>query len=420
MGSLRSGQGRNDMKILFLTDNFPPETNAPASRTYEHARVWASLGHEVTVITCAPNFPTGIVFEGYKNNWLTREKIDGIDVIRVKTYITANVGFIKRTLDYMSFMLMGTLVGFFVSRPTIVIATSPQFFTAIAGWLVAFARRRPFVFELRDIWPASLSAVGIKQPAAIIYILEKIELFLYRRASLIVSVTPSFREDLVRRGVDGSKIKTVLNGVVLKNFSYSKKAADAARKQFGLGERFIVGYVGTHGLAHSLSNVLDCAELIREYEDIAFVFIGEGAEKEKLELEISSRQMVNVMSFPGQPKSDMPAILSMLDISLVSLRDTKLFDQAIPSKIFENMGVGVPMIVSVPEGEATQLVLGDGAGLSCEPDNPIALANAILKLYNNRKLRRKIGAASLAAGKKYDREILAKKMLRLLEVVSDR
>jgi colanic acid biosynthesis glycosyl transferase WcaI len=407
------------MRILFLTDNFLPETNAPASRTYEHANVWVGLGHQVTVITCAPNFPTGKVFEGYKNNWFTREKINGIDVIRVKTYITANAGFAKRTLDFMSFMLMGALAGLFVTRPTVVVATSPQFFTAIAGWFVAFVRRRPFVFELRDIWPASLSAVGLKQPRAALYLLEKIELFLYRRASLIVSVTHSFKEDLVSRGIDGNKIKTILNGIVLRNFSSVKTKREKARKRFGLEEKFLVGYIGTHGLAHSLGNILECAELLRDYHDIAFVFIGEGAEKEKLETEIAKRKLDNVFSFPGQPKSDMPAILSMLDISLVSLRDSKLFEQVIPSKIFESMGAGVPMLVSVPEGEATQLVVRDGAGLSCEPDNPKSLAASVLRLHKDEKLHSKISAASLAAGKKYDREFLAKKMLTLLEEVSN-
>ena len=407
------------MRILFLTDNFPPETNAPASRTYEHANVWVSLGHQVTVITCAPNFPSGKVFDGYKNNWLTREKINGIDVIRVKTYITANAGFLKRTLDFMSFMLMGALAGLLVTRPTVVVATSPQFFTAVAGWFVAFARRRPFVFELRDIWPASLSAVGLRQPKAVLYVLEKIELFLYRRASLIVSVTHSFKEDLVGRGIDGNKIKTILNGIVLKNFSSAKSDAEMARKRFGVEGRFVVGYIGTHGMAHSLSNILECAELLKDYHDISFVFIGEGAEKEKLETEIARRKLVNVSSFPGQPKSDMPAILSMLDISLVSLRDTKLFEQVIPSKIFESMGVGVPLVVSVPEGEATQLVVGDGAGLSCEPDNPKALADSVLRLHEDKKLYSKVSAASLASGKKYDREALAKKMLSMLEEVSN-
>ena len=407
------------MRILFLTDNFFPETNAPASRTHEHARVWVEMGHEVTVITCAPNFPNGKIFDGYKNSWFTHEIVDGIQVIRVKTYIAANVGFVKRTLDFMSFMFMSALVGFFVKRPAVVVATSPQFFTAIAGWLVALARLRPFVFELRDIWPASLSAVGMKQAKVVLFLLEKVELFLYRRASLIVSVTHSFKEDLVSRGVDGNKIRTITNGIILKSFSSAKSDAEMARKRFGLEERFVVGYIGTHGLAHSLGNILECAELLRDYRDIAFVFIGEGAEKEELESQIKIRKLSNVASFPGQPKSDIPPIISMLDISLVSLRDSKLFEQVIPSKIFESMGAGVPMIVSVPKGEATQLVVGDGAGLSCQPDNPKALANAVLKLYKDKKLYSELSAASLAAGKKYDREALAKKMLGLLEEVSN-
>ena len=403
------------MHILFLTDNFPPETNAPASRTYEHARVWVAHGHEVTVITGAPNFPVGRVYDGYKNNWLSREKIDGINIIRIKTFITANEGFALRSLDFMSFMISGAIAGLFVKKPSVVVATSPQFFTAIAGWFVAFVRRRPFVFELRDIWPASLAAVGMKQKKLIISISEKIELFLYRQASLIVSVTHSFKEDLIGRNIDGSKIEVVLNGVDLGNFTVKNQDRSEWRNRFGLGEKFVIGYVGTHGMAHGLGSILECAKELRDEENIAFVFIGEGAEKAKLESDITKLELKNVFSFPGQPKAHMPNILSMLDVSLVSLRDTELFKQVIPSKIFESMGAGLPMIISVPEGEATRIVTGDGAGLTCPPENPMALARLVLKLYQEDEFRAQLGVKSFAASKNYDREVQAKNMMALLE-----
>ena len=165
------------MHILFLTDNFPPEGNAPASRTFEHARVWVRLGHKVTVITCAPNFPDGKVFDGYSNDWLNRETMEGIDVIRVKTYITANEGFVKRILDFMSFMVSGFFAGLFVKKPDVVVATSPQFFTAVSVWAVSAFKRKPFVFELRDVWPASITAVGAMKKSLVIRLLEKLEIF---------------------------------------------------------------------------------------------------------------------------------------------------------------------------------------------------------------------------------------------------
>lgn len=139
------------MRILFLTDNFPPEGNAPATRTCEHVIRWVTDGHDVTVITGAPNFPEGVVFEGYKNRWYSRESVDGINVVRVKTYITANEGFTKRILDYMSYMVTGCVAGLSHKKPDVIVATSPQFFNAVGGWVLAALRREPYIFELRDI-----------------------------------------------------------------------------------------------------------------------------------------------------------------------------------------------------------------------------------------------------------------------------
>ena len=149
------------MKILFLTENFPPETNAAANRVYERATFWAAWGHDVTVITSAPNFPKGVLHDGYENKWYQTETLGGIKVVRVKTYITANAGILLRTLDFLSFMVTGFFASLAQKRPDIVVATSPQFFTAIAGWLVGVFRRRPFVLELGDIWPASIVAVVV-------------------------------------------------------------------------------------------------------------------------------------------------------------------------------------------------------------------------------------------------------------------
>jgi len=169
-----------------------------------------ALGHEVTVITGAPNFPEGVVFEGYKNRWYQREVMKGIAVVRVKTYITANEGFSKRILDYISFGVAGAIAGLFQKRPDVIVSTSPQFFCACGGWLLSVLRWKPWVFELRDIWPASITAVGAMEKNTVIRFLEKLEMFLYRRADRIVSVTNSFKNELIERGIEGDKIDVVV------------------------------------------------------------------------------------------------------------------------------------------------------------------------------------------------------------------
>ena len=171
------------MRILFVTENFPPETNAAATRVYERACFWADWGHDVTVVTTAPNFPQGRLYEGYRNRWHQTERMDGIEVVRVKTFIAPNRGTLWRMLDFLSFMVTGWAAGLVQPRPDVVAATSPQFFTAVAGWLVAMFRRVPFVFELGDIWTASIVAVGALSQCAALRLMERLELFLSRRAS---------------------------------------------------------------------------------------------------------------------------------------------------------------------------------------------------------------------------------------------
>jgi glycosyltransferase involved in cell wall biosynthesis len=327
------------MKILFLSDNFPPEVNAPASRTYEHAKRWLESGAAVTVITCAPNFPSGIVHESYRNEWRTVEYIDGIRVVRVKTYITGNQGFLRRILDYVSFMSSALFFGLFEKRPDIVVGTSPQFFAAVGAWLLSVAKWRPFVFELRDLWPASIVTVGVMQKGFAIRMLEKLELFLYRRADAIISVTESIKDDMVGRGIDGDKIHVVRNGVDLTRFQPKPKSLEMAR-QMGVDGKFVVAYLGTHGMAHALENVLHAAELLMDETEIAFLFVGDGAEKESLVGSARERGLTNVIFHGLVPKSSMPDLWSICDVALVHLKDDPLFSTVIPSKIFEAMGMG--------------------------------------------------------------------------------
>lgn len=404
------------MKILFLSDNFPPEGNAPATRLYEHAVRWVRAGHSVTVVTCAPNFPEGKLYAGYRNAWRQVEMVDGIRVVRVKTYITANEGFLRRTLDYMSFMVMGFWAGLFERRPDVVVATSPQFFCAVGGWLLSVFKWKPFVFELRDLWPASIVAVGAMERSVLIRLLERVELFLYRQASAIVSVTESFREDLVARGIPRDKIDVVINGVDLERYAPRSRDIELA-DEFGLGGKFVAGYIGTHGLAHALPSVLEAAALLRDRDDIAFFFAGSGADRARVERLVSERGLSNVRLIPRQPKKRMPALWSLCDLAVVPLRDDPVFATVIPSKIFEAMGMGVPILMSLPDGEATGIVRKTGAGLCVPPENPAALADAIAALADDPARMAGLRAAAVGAAPGYSRETQAARMIKVLEAL---
>lgn len=404
------------MHILFLSDNFPPEVNAPASRTHEHCRQWVQAGHEVTVITCAPNFPRGRVFDGYRNRLWQYEHIDGIRVIRVWTYITANEGFARRVLDYLSFMVAGTLAALFVRRVDVVVGTSPQFFTAVAAWFVAAVKRRPFVFELRDLWPESIKAVGAMGNSLVIRLLEKLELFLYRRATRIVSVTHSFRENLRRRGIDPDKIDVITNGVDIHRFTPRGKDA-ALCDALGLGDRFVAGYVGTHGMAHSLETLLDAAALLRSEpggDRYRFLFLGDGARKQALQARARELVLNNVVFCDSVPKSEVAKYWALLDVSIIHLRRTELFTTVIPSKLFESMGMGLPVLHGVM-GESADIVRREQAGEVFEPENARDLVRALRRLGDDPTHYRQLRANALAAASRYDRSALAMRMLKILE-----
>jgi len=401
------------MKILFLSDNFPPEGNAPATRLWEHATRWVKAGHEVTVITCAPNFPEGELFEGYRNRWRQVEDVDGIRVVRVKTYITANEGFLKRTLDYMSFMLMGFVMGLFERRPDVVVATSPQFFCAVGGWALSVAKWRPFVFELRDLWPASIMAVGAMKKSLTIRVLEKIELFLYRRAAAIVSVTNSFRKDLISRGVEPGKIHVVRNGVDLER--YRPMEPDGALvRQYDLQDSFVVGYLGTHGMAHALDRVLEAVQSLLPNEHIVFFFAGSGAERGRVERIVEEKALTNVRLIPRQPKEMMPALWSLCDLTVVPLRDNPVFGTVIPSKIFEAMGMGVPILMSLPEGEATGIIEETGTGVCVPPESPKEMAKSIVHLAGSTKEIERLKQNCVQAAQEFSRDKTAAQMLQVL------
>ena len=398
------------MKILFLTDNFPPETNAPASRTYEHAIRWVRAGHEVVVITGAPNFPEGKVFSGYRNSLYSATTMDGIHVIRVWTFISANAGFVKRTLDYVSFGVASSVAGIFIRKPDVIVGTSPQFFTAMAACFLGLIKRKPFVFELRDLWPDSIQAVGAMNDSILIRFLRRLEYFMYHRAAKIVSVTHSFREVLTKNGVAAEKIVVVPNGVDTTQFEPGPKPQNLVA-QWKLEGKFVAAYVGTIGLAHGLEALLESARKLRHREDIAFVLVGTGAEASRLKEACLAEGLENVRFVGAVDKRTVIEYWKLADVALVLLRDTPLFQHVIPSKMFEAMGMERPIILGV-RGESAAILAKAGAGICVAPESADQIASAILTLRDNPDIvQRHAQQGGSFVRAHYNRDALARAML---------
>lgn len=404
------------MKILFLTDNFYPEVNAPASRTYEHAREWVKAGHEVTVITCVPNFPKGKVFDGYKNKLWQKEVIDGIEVIRVWSYIAANKGFVRRTLDFISFSVTSFLAGLFV-KADVIVATSPQFFTALSGRTLSFWKRVPWIMEVRDLWPESIKTVGAMKDNLFIRYFEWEEMRCYRSAKTIVVVTDSFKRTLTARGIDEAKIKVVKNGVDKEMFKPVPKD-EALIGELGLEGKKIIGYIGTHGMAHKLDFILDCARNMQGRNDFHFLFIGAGAEREALLAKKEREGITNVTMLDSVPKDQVVRYISILDLSLINLRKSELFKTVIPSKMFENAGMQIPIIMGV-QGEAQEMLEEYGAGLCFEPENEADFNAKLQQLLSDPDLYERCRTGGAEMSRDYDRKALADKMLEcMMDTVS--
>lgn len=396
------------MKILFLTDNFYPEVNAPASRTYEHAKEWVKEGHEVTVITCVPNFPKGKVFDGYRNRLWQKEIIDGIEVIRVWSYIAANKGFVRRTLDFISFSVTSFFAGLFV-KADIIVATSPQFFTALSGRTLSFWKRVPWIMEVRDLWPESIKTVGAMKDNLFIRYFEWEEMRCYRSAKTIVVVTDSFKRTLTERGIEADKIKVVKNGVDKELFKPVPKD-DALIKELGLEGKKVIGYIGTHGMAHKLDFILDCAKHMQAKNDCHFLFIGSGAERESLLAKKDSEGIANVTMLDSVPKDQVGRYISILDLSLINLRKSDLFKTVIPSKIFENAAMQIPIIMGV-EGEAQEIVEKYEAGICFDPENEDDFVAKLDHILSDPQLYARCRKGGEALAMDFDRKVLASKML---------
>lgn len=402
------------MNILFLSHYFPPEVNAPATRTYEHCKRWVARGHKVTVVTCAPNCPSGVVYEGYKNSLRTVEQIDGVTVIRVATWLAPNKGFIKRILNYVSYMVNAVVQSVFMRKVDVVVATSPQFFCGWAGVLLHWLRRWPFILEIRDIWPESIVTVGAMKKSRVITFLEKLEMIMYHAADHIVTVGDGYKNNISKKGITPGKLSVVINGVDLTRFKQVDNTT-AVKKQYHSENRFICSYIGTVGMAHGLEVMLDAAEQYQKKgrDDIMLWIVGDGAHREKLESDATRRGLTNTVFTGRLPKEEMPAIIAASDACLVHLNGTELFGSVIPSKIFELMAMDVPIIMGV-RGQALEFVLEAGAGVAMEPDSVTSLMDGIETVRTQGKTAFS-GRAYVA--EHFNRDSLADRMLDIVKNV---
>lgn len=384
-------EGTNDsVSILFLTQRFPPEPGAAPTRVSELCSRWNDAGHDVTVLTSAPDHPDGKIHDGYTNDWVERETTKNTSVINIKTIPAPTGNLSRRALKFVWFMFMSFLVGIRLEKHDIVIATSPQPLAGVSGWLIARVKRSGFVFEVRDLWPESITSLT-EASETLLKPLEWTIDYVYRRADRIVIVSQAFENDLIEAGVDPADIWFHPNGITPDFFNRSPEEFEIDTElQNKLSDRFVISYVGTIGRAHRLSVVLNAAEKLADTSDVLFLIVGHGAEANSLQEAARERELSNVQFAGYRPKEEVPDFLALSDVALVHLRDIELFRTVIPSKMFEAMGAGVPIALGV-EGEANRILEQSQAGLSFEPESADELVEVITRLHNDSELRKRLG-----------------------------
>jgi len=411
------------MKILYVSQYFPPEMGAPAARVSELARHWVRSGHRVTVLTGFPNHPTGVIPPDYRRKFrqlVCQERVGDIRVVRTWLLPFPNRKAHERILNYLSFCLSASLTGSFLTEPDVIIASTPQLFVGLSGWWLGRMRRAPFILEVRDLWPDSITASGMGREGSMpIRVLRTVAGFLYRSCDHAVVVTPAFREDLISKwAMPSEKISIVENGVETDLFT-PDGGGDTAKRALGIQGRFVVSYIGTFGLAHGLSTVLQgAAQLQASLPEIVFLFVGEGADKKKLVSLAHDKGLLNVLFLPQQPREKIPSVIRASDVCLVPLKKADVFKTVIPTKMLEFMACGRPVVLGLV-GQARKVVDQAQAGVFVEPENHVALVQAIIQLYRDSALRETLGRN----GRNYiiehlSREQTAKQYTAVLEKVA--
>jgi glycosyltransferase involved in cell wall biosynthesis len=402
------------LRIAYVCHYFAPEPAAPAARVYELSRAWVRAGHQVTVVTAFPNHPTGEIPLAYRGKLAATEWLHGIRVLRNWLYAVPNRGVGKRGLNHLSFMATSVLLGVPRLGPVdMVLASSPTLFSAVSAWIMARLRRVPFVLEVRDLWPEAFVEMGVMRDGPAFRALVRLARFLYRRAARVVVVTEGFADRLAAQGVPRAKLAVIPNGADVDLFSPMSNG-HATRAALGLDGQFVVAYVGSHGLSHGLGAVLDAAA---RQPYVTYLLVGDGADRDRLVAERDRRGLANVRMIPSLPKGNVPGLYAAADVCLVPLRDIPIFETFVPSKLFEALAAGCPVVGAV-RGEARAILVRSGGALLAEPEDGSSIAAAVDSLHANPALGSELGRRGRAfVQEHYDRNVLAARYLGLLNEV---
>lgn len=381
------------MNILLLSQYFPPEAGSAAAKIAEMAHYLNSRGHQVSVVSQVPCYPAGVVYPGYEGAWFRRELQDGVRIIRTWSYASPERSkFKSRFLNYASFMgtaLAGILAG---PRPDVMLVYSPPLLLGLTATLAGKTWGCPFVFWVNDLWPRAALHLGFMQEDSLYRAACALERFVYRHAGRVFVYSQRMLEEVVADGADRAKIEYHPLWIDTEVFHPDPVGAAAVRRQYGWGDKFVILYGGNIGLAQGLDVFVEAARLLREHPDVHFVIVGSGVEKENLEKLVRDYGLTNFEFIGHQPKDEVLAYFSAADLLFAHLKAAPHRVGTVPEKILAYMACGRPVLMAAQEGAAADVIQEHVCGVATPPDNPVALSQVILSLYQRRDELDKMGA----------------------------
>jgi len=404
------------MRILILSYFYAPE---PIPKPHELAVGLAQRGHEVSVITSIPSYPDGAFYPGYRLRPWQRETRDGIPIVRLPLMPDHSASGLRRMLSYTSFMVSASLLGpFAASQADVMYVWHPPLTIGVSAWTIGLMRRIPFVYDVRDLWPEAIAATGMMSNPMLLRGLGALERFVYRRAAAIGVISPGYKQNLIGKGVNPEKISVFsdwADGGIYRPVPPDETLA----KSTGMFGRFNVIFGGNMGTAQALGTVIETAQRLAQHPEIQFVFAGEGIDRPRLEAQVSAKGLSNVIFLGRQPVEQMPHLYALSDVLLAHYRKDPLFEICVPGKLAAYLGCRKPILMA-SEGDSANLINATKGGLTCPAEDPEAMADAVLKLYNMSTVQRsKLGQAGRQAFlEQYSRDVLIQRHEELLMKVA--
>lgn len=408
------------MKILFMAQCYAPENISAAVLITDLAADLAKRGHQVTIVTGAPNYPQGRIFKGYRNSLYAVEVLDDVRVIRTWSFISPSKKFWSRLFHYGTYSATAFYGGLFAGRPDVIVSYSPPLPLGLSAWLLSLIFRVPWVLQIEDLYPDAAIAAGVMTNNWVVKFFLGMENFLYRHAEGISVISKNFRLALLAKGIRNSKIKTIPVWADPDEVQPMQKQ-NAFRHEHGLDDKFVVMYSGNIGLTSCLEDILHAAEILQKQTDIQFVIVGEGVKKQALEAETKAKKLPNILFLPYQPREKFPQMLAAADVGLVTLNAGAALS-SLPSKTFNVMASARPILAVTPSGsEVMQIVEEAGCGWNIPPESPEKLADAITQLKERQAEMIQMGQNGRAClEKKYSRSHCVDAYEKMLTALYDR